>query len=329
MACMLAGGCRPPAGEEVVVYTALDGEFSQPVLDAFGRQTGVEVRAKLDAESTKTVGLAQELLAEARRPRCDVFWNNEILNTIRLQKRGLLAPYAAAGAENFPAQFRSPQGYWYGFAARARVLAVNTRLVPDGQRPGSIEDLAAARWRGKTGLAKPLFGSTATHAACLFAYWGPERAKDFFARLKANGVQVLSGNKQVALAVAAGQLAFGLTDTDDAIIEQEKGMPIAIVYPDQGEGGIGTLFIPNTVAVIAGGPHPQAARRLVDYLLSPGVEAALAAGASAQIPLSSAVPGPVRVATPRTVKAMRVDFDSAAAQWDATAEFLRDQFTGG
>ena len=89
----------------------------------------------------------------------------------------------------------------------------------------------------------------------------------------------------MALSVAAGQLAFGLTDTDDAIEEVENGRPVAIVYPDQGEGQIGTLVIPNTLAIIKGSPNPEAARRLVDYLLSPAVEAKLAQGPSAQIPL--------------------------------------------
>ena len=53
------------------------------------------------------------------------------------------------------------------------------------------------------------------HAACLFAAWGPKRAKDFFRRLCDNHVQVLAGSKQVALAVSSGNLAFGLTDSDE------------------------------------------------------------------------------------------------------------------
>ena len=133
-------------------------------------------------------------------------------------------------------------------------------------------------------MAKPLFGTTATQAACLFAVWGDPRAKEFFRAVKRNEVQILSGNKQVALAVAAGRLAFGLTDTDDALIEVEKGMPVAIVYPDQGADGLGTLLIPNTLSIVRGCPHPAAARRLVDYLLSPEVEACLAAGESASNP---------------------------------------------
>src|SRR5690606_8177316 len=111
--------------------------------------------------------------------------------------------------------------------ARARVLLVNTDKLPEGERPTSVRDLADPRWKGQGGLAYPLFGTTATHAAVLFAQWGENEAQDFFRKVKQNS-EVLSGNKQVAIAVARGQLAFGLTDTDDAIVELEKGMPVAI-----------------------------------------------------------------------------------------------------
>jgi iron(III) transport system substrate-binding protein len=325
-----ATGCWRHNGPEVVVYTALDQEFSQPILEEFQRSSGVHVLPKYDVESTKTVGLVNAIIAEKDRPRADVFWNNEILNTLRLQSRGLLDVYVSPAAARFPPMFRSPEGAWCGFAARARVLMVNTKLVPEADRPTSIHDLANAKWRGKVGMAKPLFGTTATHAACLFAVLGDDEARKLFERFKANGMQILSGNKQVALSVAAGQLAFGLTDTDDALIEVEHGHPVAIVYPDQQDDQLGTLFIPNTVAVIKNGPHPAEARKLVDYLLGPAVEAQLAAGPSAQIPLNPDVQvKPLRVRTPAMIHAMPVDFQKAAEKWDTAAAFLRDEFARG
>ena len=61
------------------------------------------------------------------------------------------------------------------------------------------------------------------------------------------------------MAVGGGRADFGLTDTDDALEEVAKGMPVVIVYPDQRPDGLGTLFIPNTLAIIRGCPHPAAA----------------------------------------------------------------------
>jgi iron(III) transport system substrate-binding protein len=327
-------GCRPSpptpappprAVSEVVVYTALDREFSEPVFEEFTRITGIDVRAKYDTEANKSVGLANLILNERSRPRCDLFWNNELLNTLRLQRAGLLRAYTSAWAQQYPEMYRSSTSHWYGFAARARVLLVNRELVPEERWPRSIRDLANKSWRGQVAIAKPLFGTTATHAACLFAAWGPEQARAFFRAVQQNA-QILPGNRQVAQAVGAGQIAFGLTDTDDAVIELEQGNPVAVIYPDQEEAGLGTLFIPNTLGLIADSPHTSAAQRLVDYLLSPAVEQQLAEGASAQIPLHQGGEATDRVETPATVRAMAVDFDAAADHWDEAARFFQDVF---
>jgi iron(III) transport system substrate-binding protein len=214
--------------------------------------------------------------------------------------------------------YRSPDGMWHGFAGRARVLIVNTQLVSEEDRPKSIYDLADPKWKGKVGIARPIAGTTASHAAVLFAA--------LFRSLKANDIQILSGNKQVATACSSGQIAFGLTDTDDAIIEIDRAGPVAIVYPDQGEDQLGTLFVPNTLAIIKGCPHPEQARKLVDFLLAPATEEQLALGASAQIPLNPKVATQPKVQTSQTVRAMDADFPAAAKAWDAAAQFIQDDF---
>jgi iron(III) transport system substrate-binding protein len=319
-------GCWSDSGNEVVVYTALDAEFSQPILRQFTADLGIKVLPKFDTESTKTVSLVEAIIAEADHPRCDVFWNNEILHTLRLQQLGLLETFQPPMADEYPEMYRSIDGVWHGFAARARILLVNTKVVAEADRPTSIHDLADAKWKDKVAIAKPLFGTTATHAACLFQVWGDKKAEEFFHQLKGN-VRIESGNKQVALAVASGELAFGLTDTDDAIVEIEKGMDVAIVYPDQQPDGLGTLFIPNTLSIVKNCPHPQHARTLVDYLLSPNIEEQLANGGGAQIPLHPEAHGTDRVESPTTVRPMQVEFTAAAKKWNAVAKFLRDEFT--
>ncbi len=321
-------GCRKPAGErpEVVVYTALDRGFSEPILAKFTERTGIVVRAKYDTEATKTVGLVTAIRSERGRPRCDVFWNNEIVNTLRLKSDGLLAPYKSPAAEAIPAAFRGPDGYWTGFAARARVILVNTHLVPRGSEPKSVHELSQPKWRGKAGMAKPLFGTTASHVACLFATLGAPRARQFMLGLKANGITIEASNKSCALMVAAGELAAGLTDTDDAIIEVEKGKPVKIVFADSGMPGSGVLVIPNTLALVKGGPAPEAGKQLIDYLLSPEVEAALAACPSRQIPLNPAVARPAELGVPKNMKMMPVDLAKAAAAFDSAGQFVKEHF---
>lgn len=320
----LAGCSREP--EQVVVYTAHDDVFSGPILDGFSKQTGVEVLTKTDTESTKTIGLAETILAERQRPRCDLFWNNEVLQTLRLAKQGLLESVHMPVIDGYPPQYRGTDGTWVGFAARARVLVVNSRRMAEARRPKTIEALTDPQWRDQCAIAKPLFGTTATHAACLFSAWGEEKAKDFFGKVKGNA-KILSGNRDVARRVAAGELAFGLTDTDDAMVEVDAGSPVVIIYPDQEEGEVGTLFIPNTLAVIKGSPHTDRAKELMAYLLEPETEAQLVRGPSAQIPLNTRSTAKPRVETPDTVRPMEVDFNAAANEWDAVYKFLRDEFS--
>lgn len=322
-------GCIAEKENEIVVYAALDREFSEPILNDVAAELKLNVLPRYDVESNKTVGLANAIIAEKGRPRCDIFWNNEILHTLRLQEAGLLEAWTCESSKRYPSEFVSSEGQWFGFAARARVLIVNTDLVPESQRPNSIDDLLNAKWKDKCCIARPLFGTSATHAAVMFEKMGSTAAIDFYTKLAANAT-VLGGNKQVAQKVAAGQYAFGLTDTDDAIIEIENANPVAIVFPDQGENQSGTLFIPNTLCVIKNGPNAIRAKRLVERLLAADIETRLAAGASAQIPIANDVDVRSRVEPESKLKFMQVDFSAASKNWNTVSQKLLEIFpTGG
>jgi iron(III) transport system substrate-binding protein len=324
-------GCSQPQ-PRVVLYCAQDQEFAEGILADFTAQTGLAVAPKYDTEATKSVSLSVELVREIGRPRCDVHWNNEILNSIRLQRQGVYEPYESPAAAAFPQSARALDRTWTAFAARARVIVVNTEQVPAAERPRSIFDLTQPKWRGKVALAKPQFGTTATQAACLFEALGSNAAKEFYRGLKANDVQVVAGNKQVAEGVAAGRFALGLTDSDDALAEKLAGKPVELIFPDR-DGHpnypyLGTLFIPNTVAIIRGCPNMVGAQRLVDYLLSPAVEQRLAEGGAHQIPLNPNVKAklPAGMETPQTVKPMVVNWYGAADLWDESQQFLLEEF---
>ena len=333
LACLLPllvfGGCLSKQENEVIVYAALDREFSEPILNDVGAELNLSVLPRYDVESNKTVGLANAIIKEQSRPRCDVFWNNEILHTLRLQQAGLLEAWICEPSKRYPDEFVSADNQWYGFAARARVLIVNTDLVPESERPTSINDLVDRKWKSRCAIARPLFGTSATQAAVMFDQLGDAKAEKFYRQLADNAV-VLGGNKQVALKVAAGEYAFGLTDTDDAIIEIEAAKPVAIVFPDQGPDQQGTLLIPNTLCIIKNGPNTIRAKRLVERLLAADIETRLAVGASAQIPIAGDVETRSRVEPEAELKVLKADFPAAAKKWNAVAEKLVEIFpTGG
>ncbi len=315
---LLVAGCVQRAETDVVVYSALDEEFAAPILDAFERTTENEtsVIRKFDVESTKTIGLVNRIIAEKEAPVCDLFWNNEIMHTVRLQKLGLLQPRSWKVEPGWPADLIASDGTWCGFAARGRVLLVNTDLVPSSaDYPTSVADLTNEKWKGKCAMARPLFGTTATHFAVLRSIQGSEKTIRQLTAIRDNAV-ILSGNKQVAQSVAAGTILWGLTDTDDAIIEKDLGKPVAIVFPDQAGDKLGTLRIPNSVAVLKNAPHQNAANLLADYLVQPETEDRLAMGDSSQMPVSRTSKFSPRVLPETRVRWMDADFESAAEGWD-------------
>jgi iron(III) transport system substrate-binding protein len=331
-AALFLCGCgdRSP---RVVLYCAQDEEFASGLLEDFQARGGLPVDVKYDTEKDKSVSLYRELLHERPRPRCDVFWNNEVLATILLARQGLLEPYDSPSRAGFPPWARDA-GAWTAFAQRARVLVVNTDLVKEEDRPRSLLELTAPRWRGRVTMAKPLHGTALTQAVCLFEVLGTDRAQQYYRGLKANGVKVAPGNKQAAEWVGSGAAAVGVTDTDDAIAEVEAGRPVAIVFPDADRPAtarMGTLFIPNTLAIVRGGPNPDGARRLVDFLLSAEVESRLASSGSRQFPVNPGVKVELPRALARATKArpMRLSWDAAADLWRDAQRFLREEFAGG
>ncbi len=226
-------GRRPAGNDRVTVYSALDREFSEPILSAYEHGPGVRVLPKFDVESTKTVGLTNLIIAEAADPRCDLFWNNEILNTLRLKEKGLLAPFHPANAGAIPPTFKAKDGTWYGFAARARILIVNTQLVAEADRPDGHRATCSTR-SGRGRSASPSRSSARrrrTPPAC--SPPGATRRPGRSSRPEGQRGPGPLGQQAGRQAVGSGQIAFGLTDTDDAMGEIDAGSPVAIVYPDR------------------------------------------------------------------------------------------------
>ena len=321
LALSLAAACGKGGRDVAVVYTSVDLVYADSILREFERRTGIDVQIVPDTEASKTTGLYNRLIAERDNPQVDVFWSSEMSRTVSLKGKGVLAAYDSPSSNDIPRSFKDPEGFWTGFSARARVIVYNTKTVSPAQAPKSLQDLADPRWKGEIGLANPLFGTTATHAAALMRFWGWEEGTRFFAKLKANGVKIFPGNATVRDMVANGIIRAGLTDTDDVWAGIEQGKPVAMVYPDQ--DGIGTLVIPNTVALIHGAPHPEQAKRLIDYLLSREVEEALAKGRPRQIPLRPGVPVPEGVLRYDQIKALQVDLAQVPGDMERTDKFLK------
>ena len=284
VAVLVIGLCwwwREAHREALVVYCAHDAIYAEKILHDFEKRSGIPLAIRFDTEATKSLGLTELLIREKEAPRCDVFWNNELLGMLDLQERGLLQPYQGPGYARIPAAFKAPDGSWAGFAARLRVVIYNT--AKSGTTTPNITALPPGSDLSRVAIAKPLYGTTLTHYAVLWHLWGGDKLKAWHRNWRKDGVKELNGNAAVKDAVAEGVCYAGFSDTDDFFEAKDDGKPVAMTPVRLDDGR--TICIPNTVAIIRGARHTPAARKLVDFLLNEETELALAASRSRQIPL--------------------------------------------
>ncbi|MCP4715814.1 MAG: extracellular solute-binding protein [Deltaproteobacteria bacterium] len=305
----------------VTVYVSEDQIFSEPILLDFEKETGIKVKAVYDTEETKSTGAMNRLIAEKDNPRADVYWANEPIRAEVLKQKGISAPYASPAAKNIPDVFKDPDACWTGFSARARVFVVNKNVK---DVPRTIRAYTDPRWKDKSVIANPLFGTTTSEIAALFTIWDDARARQFMAEIKNNGAAISTSNGESTDFVAANQYDFSLVDSDDAVNRMRQGKPITMIYPDQGENDIGCFIVPNAAVLIKGAPHPDTAQKLIDYLLSGETEQKLAFADCAQIPLNPGVPMPPELKAIKDIKVMEVDYAEVAAKMIEIQPFLKE-----
>jgi iron(III) transport system substrate-binding protein len=320
-----------PAGEGLVLYSAGNEIFSQHIIDEFKKETGIVVKKAGDTEVTRGVFLRTRIIKEKDNVQADVYWNNELANTIVLQQEGLLAPYKSPSASEIPEAWKDAEGYWTAFGLRARVFIVNTEKVKKEEMPTSMYDMLDPKWKGKVGISKITGGTTATHAAALFELLGEEKAKEYYAKLKEAGVVICQGNGHVMEQVRDGELFWGWTDTNDCNIALKQNKPVTVVYPDQGSDQIGTLLIPHSVCLIKGGPNPENAKKFIDFLLRKETERKLAFSDSVQVPVRKGVEVPdvpPFVMDAQKIKNFngKIDFTKVARRLPGVIEYMNQNF---
>lgn len=275
-----------PKIPKLTIYCAHDSVYAEAILKKFTEETGIPINIKFDTEATKSLGLVELLLREKEAPRCDVFWNNEVLGTMHLQRAGVLEPYVSPRHAEIPDAFKDPQGFWTGFAARLRVYIVDPSRLPPNlaaiEARLQEDDLSAVT------IAKPLYGTTRTHYTALWEHMGAEPFQAWHHHLHERNINEVSGNAMTRAMVGEGVCELGFTDTDDFYVAKRRKQNVAMVPVRLPTNEV--ICIPNTVCLIHGSRRPQQARQLIDFLLSEETEIALANADSHQIPLAPVNP---------------------------------------
>jgi iron(III) transport system substrate-binding protein len=253
------------ASDRLIVYSGRKEKAIKPVVEAFTKHTGIPVDLKVG----KTSGLANEIRMERANPRGDLFVSTEGGIMEILAGEGLLDPYLSPATKAVPEDFRNATGAWTGISGRARIILYNKNLVGEKDIPQSVFELTNPKWKGKIAIAGTRERTSLAWVSTLVAVKGEAFTRDYVKGLHANGLRILTDNTEVWQGVGRGEFAVGLTNSPNYYLAKKMGLPVGVVYPDQGPEGIGTPISANAAAVIKGGKNPEAARKFIDFLLSP------------------------------------------------------------
>jgi len=290
------------AGQKVLVYAALDEPTLQAIAEAFTEKTGIEVSWVRGGAGE----LASRIRAEAARPQADVFIGGSIDVHGDLAKEGLLQPLDPPNAAAIPAQFKDPNGAYFGWYLGLLGLVLNTDLLaeelPDMPEPKTWDDLLAPDWEGHVVSSNPATSGGAyifiatqifrfEQLAPFFGFENPRAAGEeaawrWFDAFQKNVSQFTTKATEPITLVAQGQAIVGMSWAHDILVWVEKGYPIKLIVPPY------TGFEVGGVSAIKGGPNPEGAAEFVNFVLSKQSQEINATIGAKRYPVISGVTSP-------------------------------------
>jgi iron(III) transport system substrate-binding protein len=260
---LLLAGVRPaPAAEEVVVYSSVDEENAKKLLDAFTKATGVQVRFTFLSSGPAVARLE----AEKGNPRADVWFGAPSENHVAAKEKGLTQPYLSPNAKELAAHFRDKDGYWTSFYMNPLGLGVNTKVLKERgiPVPASWEDLLRPELRNQIQMPSPQTSGTGYNmVAALVQTWGEDRTFEYLKKLHPNIQTYTQSGTAPSKAAALGQAAIGIQFTPAFLQLADEGYPLQLVFPKEGVG-----FEAPAISIVKGAPHPDAAKKLMDWFLT-------------------------------------------------------------
>jgi len=256
-----------PAADPLTIYSGRSERLIKPVLDAFTVATGIQI----ELLSSGTTELVNRLKAEGDRTPADLLITNDAGSLELARTAGLLHPLNMREVERaIPAQFRAPDNAWVGLTGRFWIVAYNRTMVQPDQVQ-SLFDLADPKWKDK--IAIPNAGSEYLQAgvSVIRATYGDEKTRQFLQGIKTNaGSQVYQKSSQIVEAVAKGQVPLGIVNHYYVYryLATQPDAPIAVVMPDQHEGGMGAIMNVSGVGIIKSTKHLDSAKLLVEFLVA-------------------------------------------------------------
>jgi iron(III) transport system substrate-binding protein len=296
--------CQNPQVEDdqvVNVYTHRHYDTDKELFSSFTKTTGIKVNVVM-AEDDE---LLSRMEAEGANSPADVIITADAGRLGLAQQRGFLKPIHDSVLEaNVPPHFRDPQGHWFGFTMRARVVAYDKNKV----KPEDLltyADLCTPRFKGQI-LVRPSENVyNQSLVAAMIAHFGADSASVWCKGIVANMARAPKGSdtdQLLAIGEGLGSIAIVnsyyigklMQSTDPA--RQKAKNTIAVAFPMLKASmagsiipGIGTHVNISGGAVAAHAKHEANAIELLRFLSSDASQAAFADG-NMEYPVKPGIP---------------------------------------
>ena len=310
-----AGGTAMAAGE-VNLYSSRQPFLMDPLLDAFTAETGIKVNMVYIKK-----GMLERLKSEGANSPADLILTSDIGNLNNHLEANLLQSIQSAKLDkNIPAQYRHPDGLWFGLTTRARVIFAHKDRVKPGEIT-SYEDLAAPHMKERVCTRSGKHVYNVSLLASIVATSGEAAAETWAKGVKANLARKPQGNDRAQVkAVFQGEcdVALGNTyymgkmQTNEKSPEQKDwAASVNMIFPNQNDRG--THMNISGAGVTASSKNKANAIRLIEFLTDDKAQSIYAEG-NFEYPVKAGVKVPALVASWGTFKPDEAFLSNVAKQ---------------
>ncbi len=275
----LAAAATASAAERVNVYSARHDTLIEPLLERFTEETGIEtglITGNADA-------MLKRLQIEGEASPADLLITVDAARLHRAKADGLFQRTdSAALREAVPAHLRDPERRWFGLSKRARVIAYSPERV-DTDALSTYEGLADDRWRDRLCVRSSDNVYNQSLLASLIAAHDRAFAREWAGAIVDNMARPpQGGDTEQFRAIAAGVCDVAIVNTyyyarlatADDPEARTVAEEVALLFPNQ--SGRGTHVNVTGGGVLQHANHPDNARRLLEFMVTPEAQRWLA-----------------------------------------------------
>ncbi len=269
---MLGGSSALGAeAQELNLYTSRHYQTDEALYEGFKKATGI----KINRIEGKDDALIERVKNEGANSPADVLITVDAGRLWRAEQAGLLRPVRSKVLEErIPANLRHPDGLWFGFSQRARLVLYDKSRIKAGEIE-TYEDLADPKWRGQVCIRSSSNVYNLSLLGSMIAADGEAAAEAWAKGVVANFARSPQGGDTDQIrAVAAGECGIAVANSyyyarllgssDDG--DRKAAEAVGVVFPNQ--KGRGTHINISGGGVLKAAPHPDAAVRFLEYLAS-------------------------------------------------------------